>query len=84
MNFSHMCKNKVFLFVIFFILVCVFSYGMFYTKDKKTREKESTNEKIKRCVVPSVMVSFVIVVCLYYFKGKQPADVLLENEDYFG
>ena len=83
MNFTHLCKNKTFLFILFFILTVSISYGMLYMKDKKIRDKENTLTKVKRCVLPSAVIAFIIVSLLYYYKGIQPEDVVLENEDYF-
>ena len=82
MNLAHLCKNKVFLIVVFILLTAVISYGMLYTKGKKDREKESNTDKLKRAVLPAFAISFVIVGGLYFFKGRQPADIMLEGDFY--
>jgi uncharacterized membrane protein len=80
MNLAHLCKNKVFLIILFIVLTAVFSYGILYTKGKKDREKESNTDKFKRAVLPAFLVSSVIVGGLYFFKGRNPADVMLEGD----
>lgn len=82
MNLAHLCKNKVFLLVVFILLAGIISYGILMSKGKKDRQKESNMDKVKRAVLPAVVVSFVIVGAIYFFKGRQPDDVMLEGDFY--
>jgi len=83
MELELLCKNKLFLFIVFSIVSIIVSAGMYYYKDVDDREKLDTNKTLKEIVLPSSLLSLALVGTLYYFKGITPDEVMLDKEDFY-
>ena len=80
MDVEKMLGSKIFLLVVFLILTAAIGIAMKYITEKKDENKETSKERI---LVYSAIISFVITFSLYYFKGRNSSEIILDKEDFY-
>lgn len=80
MELERLFNSKLFYIVIFLFLTPIISFLMYQSK---TEEQQQDMDIIQSFVVPSSIISLVIVFVIYVFKGTEPKEIILDKEEFF-